>query len=121
MTDLSDGPGRPIGKVRAGMRVVDAEGEMVGTVTQVTVGDRPAGGGIRPDREADGWAAGVLGRDAPDLEHRQAERLMAGGYLRVIGTGVHGVDRYVAADQISEVDDPTVFLRVGRDQLMAEQ
>lgn len=118
MTELTDGPGRPIDKVRAGMRVVDAEGDTVGTVTHVTTGDNPAGGGLSRRK---GWTAEVFAEGAPDVVDGQADRLMSGGYLKVIGTGVHGVDRYVAADEISEVDDPTVILKVGRDQLMVEQ
>lgn len=121
MTDLTDGPGRPIGKVRAGMRVVDAEGETVGTVSHVTVGDQPADDDAQSRRHDAGAVVGGSVDNAPDVVDGQADRLMSDGYMKVLGTGVHGVDRYIAADEISEVDNRTVVLKVGRHELMADQ
>ncbi|GIF01221.1 hypothetical protein [Paractinoplanes rishiriensis] len=112
MNDRTGGPGRPITKVRAGMRVLDVEGEIVGRVTHVATGDRPA---------THGWAVQAFGAEASAVTCGPAERLMSGGFLKVFGTGLHGVDSYVAADQISEVDDLTVLLRVGRDELIVQQ
>ncbi|SNY25547.1 hypothetical protein [Paractinoplanes atraurantiacus] len=120
MTAQKPGQNHPIDLIRAGMWVVDADGDRVGTVTHVTAGDiLPEPGDPLPSRDAD-WAAGAFSEQAFELADRQAERLMSGGYLKVLGSGVHGVDRYVAADQIAEVDDDTVVLRVGRDVLQVQ-
>lgn len=120
MTELTDGRDRPIVEVRAGMRVEDADGQTIGTVIHVSTGDEPEPGDARARRPDDGRAESLLG-DEPAGCAGAADRLMSGGYLKVLGTGVRGVDCYVAADQILQVDDLAVLLKVGQDQLVAQQ
>jgi hypothetical protein len=90
-----------MGKVHVGMEVLDADGAAVGTVAHVVFGDEEA------------------------AEHapfgRMAVRLISGGYLIVADPDQPGVDHYIPPEEISEVEDETVFLRVGRDDLVAEQ
>ncbi|WP_127508335.1 hypothetical protein [Actinoplanes solisilvae] len=100
------------------MRVLDVDGETVGRIIHVTTGDALTEPGrvLRPRSET--WAGIVLGDQVSDLDGAPADRLMSGGYLKVLGTGLEGVDCYVAADQIAEVADDTVLPRVGRGVLL---
>jgi hypothetical protein len=89
----------PIHQVHAGMSVVDGTGEGVGVVAAVQL---PATD-VRPD-----VAAGI------------AEHLMAGGYIRIDGTGFLSNDVYAGGDEIAGVAESgpgVVSLRVHRDEL----
>src|SRR4051794_36393570 len=86
----------PIFAVREGMVVLDDTEREVGTVTAI----QPPGTDARPDAPV-----GV------------AEHLMGGGYVRIDGSGFLTNDVYVAGDQIDDVDDGVVSLRVRYDDL----
>jgi hypothetical protein len=86
----------PITTVTVGMPVIDRDGAGAGSVAAVQL----PGTDIRPDA-----VAGV------------AEELMGAGYLLIDGTGVLSNDTYAGGEQIREVDDGVVHLRVSRDDL----
>jgi hypothetical protein len=78
------------------MRVVDANGEQVGTVSAV----QEPGTDVRPDT-----VAGIT------------EHLMATGYLRIDGTGSLSNDVYAAGTQVGGVSAGVVELLVPREDL----
>jgi hypothetical protein len=112
----------PITGVREDMRVVDASGEEVGTVQEVSFGDPGAvmsegqevGGGT-------GGVAGVLfrGLDGGDgLNEADRERLLRLGYVRIDAKGLFSGSCYAAGDQVAAVEGDVVRLSVGKDQLV---
>ncbi|MCK0116281.1 hypothetical protein BCE75_10322 [Isoptericola sp. CG 20/1183] len=120
MTDFA-GPEGPIRHVTEGMRVVDVEGETVGKVEAVRMGDAGAttSSGQGMDSGADdplSLLADAFGAGTQLDEHTQ-ERLLRIGFLRVDAKGVFTGDRYVEADQIADVVDDEVRLSVPKDRL----
>lgn len=117
MTSPNDRPDLPIRRVRAGMRVLDVDGETIGTVVHVSTGDKPPPG----DGGLDGGrAVRMMSSGASHAGGEAVDRLLPDGYLKVVDAGAQRVGRYVGADQISEVHQATVLLRVGRDLLIAQ-
>lgn len=97
-----------IAEITPGMRVVDANGDDVGTVDMVTLGDpnavtvQPPGGGAGAGGSlADLVSAAALSE--PDVPADAAAHLQRTGYLKVDA----GADStlYVEAGQISDIDD----------------
>jgi hypothetical protein len=142
------GPGL-IGKIRNGMAVVDSSREKIGTVTMVKMSDPDAvtaegqdsgsmdagtapsvvpaaplggvGAGASPVAAPIGaLAAGITGGTEPDLPAPLAERLLRTGFLKIDNKGLFKHDLYVAADQIDDVSDDTVFLATTKDNLAKE-
>jgi hypothetical protein len=100
----------PIDKVVEGMRVVDADGDEVGKVEFVKLGDPQA--------------VTIAGQDLgamPDLPRELAERLLRTGYLRVDRKGFFAKDAYVSATDIDRVEGDTVYLDVDKDMLLAKR
>jgi hypothetical protein len=121
----SDRPHDPalIAEITPGMLVVDANGEHVGTVDMVTLGDPNAitvqapGGGLGAGGSlADLVSAAAL--DEPDVPADAAARLQRTGYLKVNGAADGVV--YVQAGQIFDLDD-VVRLNVPRADLIPEE
>lgn len=112
----------PIGEVREGMRVVDVDGEELGSVEEVRMsdpdvvtsqgqGDVGAGGGLLAHlATAFGGGSG--------LSEQAQERLTRLGYVRVAATGAFSGDRYVAADEIVTVAADTVHLNVSDEKVL---
>jgi len=109
-------------KVREGMRVVDREGEKVGVVEEMKMGDPQAvtaeGQGNPHDAVVVGVGAlsPVLGvrasgpsaaRDVPD---EQADRLLRFGYIKIKRGHRRGGPLFVASDDVDRVEDDTVHL-----------
>jgi hypothetical protein len=46
------------------------------------------------------------------------ERLLRQGFLRIDSTGLFAADRYVMPDQIADVSEGRITLRVTRDELI---
>ncbi|WP_460808292.1 hypothetical protein [Micromonospora zhanjiangensis] len=96
------------------MRVIDATGAEVGTVTAVRSGDPNAVVAQEPS-DGDGVLAGKVPHteegDEPAVPADLAARLLRTGYLRLTGDR-SGPDCYVEADQISEVTADAVRLAV---------
>lgn len=112
----------PISRVTEGMTVVDSDGDRVGTVAEVKMGDPDAvttEGQTAP--EPDGWTMGgrpVRGEE-PDVLPQVTAQLLRVGYLR-IDTGLLRRDRYVGGDQVVRVDGDTVHLGTARENLVEE-
>jgi hypothetical protein len=100
----------PIEKVVEGMRVVDADGDEVGKVEFVKMGDPEA-------VTIEGQDLGAL----PKLPRELAERLLRTGYLRVDRKGFLAKDAYVSATDIDRVVGDTVHLDVDKDMLLTER
>jgi hypothetical protein len=100
----------PIEKVFEGMRVVDVNGDEVGKVELVKMGD--------PE------AVTIQGQDEdlmPQVPHPFAERLLRVGFLRVDRKGILARDAYVAAPEIDRVEGDIVYLNVPKDMLLTRQ
>jgi len=100
----------PIEKVYEGMKVVDVNGEEVGKVQFVKLGDPQA--------------VSVQGEDpdvVPDVPRPFASRLLLTGYLKVDRKGLFARDAYVSATEIDAVEGDTVRLNVSKDMLLAKR
>jgi hypothetical protein len=100
----------PIEQVHEGMRVLDADGDKVGTVELVKMGDP----------EAVTTKGQDTGLGEPRLPPPFADRLLRIGFLKVDRTGLFTRDVYVAATEIDRVDNDTVVLSVPQQMLLAE-
>lgn len=123
----------PLAAVAAGMPVVDSAGERIGAVEYVTMGDPEAvtvqGPENPPDTLADDVAEAIAAPE-PDLPPSVAARLQRVGFFKVdSGTEIGGneiggnaggglqIGRYVAADEIADVTDEGVLLKVPGERL----
>lgn len=114
----------PIAQVSSGMRVVDADGEEVGTVATVKMGDPnaitvqapPTGVGARPSAMTT-----AVPPEEPNVPADAAARLLRAGYVKVDGVGLLTGAIYVAADQIADVTDDVVQLKVRPSDLVPEE
>lgn len=107
----------PVREVREGMHVLDVDGEDVGTVAEVRMGDSQAVTG-EGQQGSGGTSALVAAFTAgPTIPEQERERMVRLGYLRV-GGGLLSSDRYVTADQVVDVDGDRVQLDVGGPALL---
>ncbi|MCW2739525.1 MAG: hypothetical protein JWN97_4169, partial [Nocardioides sp.] len=100
----------PIEKVYEGMKVVDVNGEEVGKVEFVKLGDPQA--------------ITIQGEDpdvVPDVPGPFAARLLLTGYLKVDRKGLFARDAYVSATEVDRVEDNTVRLNVSKDMLLTKR
>ena len=100
----------PIEQVHEGMRVVDADGNKVGTVELVKMGDPEA-------VTTEGQDTGL---DEPNLPPPFADRLLRIGFLKVDRKGLFARDVYVASTEIDRVDNDTVVLSLPQHMLLTE-
>ena len=112
----------PITQVIEGMRVIDANGDDIGKVVSVKMGDPTAVTTV--GEEASGGmsvlddAGNIFGGDGdPDLPETFRNELMRVGYIRIDAKGWFNRDRYAAADQIAGVSGDTVRLSIDKDAL----
>ena len=112
----------PITQVSEGMRVIDANGDDIGKVVSVKMGDPTAVTTV--GEEASGGtsvlddAGNIFGGDGdPDLPETFRNELMRVGYIRIDAKGWFNRDRYAAADQIAGVSGDTVRLSIDKDAL----
>lgn len=119
-TEGNDNPG-VIENVREGMEVVDANGDKVGKVDQVQMGDPDAATVDTGDANRGGFlndVGDVFGfGDDPDVPQTLSDRLMRVGYLKVGGNWLTGSGRYISAENVATVTGDTVHLSVSKDQL----
>lgn len=125
VSDASVGSVGAIEMVRDGMKVVDSKGKNVGKVEFVKMGDPGAAteqGNEIQNTGLMGNIAEAVGGDEwePDVPGPMRARLLRSGYLKVDGGFFFGTDRYVAPEQISNVQGDTVFLRAMKDELVKE-
>jgi hypothetical protein len=120
---------RLLTEVYEGMDVYDRSGDKIGTVEYVYLG--------AVSEEADKYGAGPATASAPGpgessiiedfanalgvgehVPETLRERLRRHGFIRIDSTGLFSADRYVMPDQIADVSDDRVTLRVLRDELI---
>jgi hypothetical protein len=134
----------PLEPVWEGMDVLDADGEHVGKVNMVKMGDPDAltaqgneipvvGGGAYPPLVAAtgvpvGGAIGpmpltpLMHSDVvPDVAEPRRSDLLRTGYIRVNSDGWFASDRYVSANEVEGVEDNTVHLRLHKSQLRGDE
>lgn len=110
-----------ISAVREGMRVVDAQGEDVGTVAEVRMSDP---GSVTAQGQGGGGDGGLVGAvvDAvaggDGLPQQEQERLARLGYVRIDARGIFAGDRYAAGDEVAGVTGESVQLSVPKDRLV---
>ncbi|MBX9473080.1 hypothetical protein [Microcella sp.] len=105
-----------IEQVREGMDVVDANGEKIGTVRYVRMGDPDAatdeGQSVPREPMAD-FLVRIFG-STPDLSDEQAARLARVGFVQV-DRALFESDVFVASDQLARVDDDVLHLSIAVD------
>ncbi len=111
--------------VWAGMPVVDSEGRLIGSVKFMQAGD-PAASAVTDDKpfaeESLNQAfARALTAVEPRVTAGLAVELVRQGFLKVAGAGLMDHDRYIAVDQIADVDDDVVRLAARADQVVVER
>lgn len=94
-----DGTETPMERVRTGMRVVDTDGEVVGRVHDMAMGEPDA---VVPD-------ANLADASPVPPEHRS--RLLRTGYIEVT-PGLFKHNLFAGADEIADVDDDGVHLAI---------
>lgn len=107
-------------QVQTGMTVVDVNGDKVGKVESVRMGDAQAvtgegqgdPGGVNL---VDVFAAGITG--GSEIPRQRQEQLLRMGFLKIDNSGILTGDSYVDADQVDHVAGDTVHLRVAKDDL----
>lgn len=107
-------------QVRTDMTVVDVNGDEVGTVESVRMGDPGAvttegQGGQGDNALVDVFVAAVGG--GSEIPRQRQEQLVRVGFLKIDNSGVLSGDSYVGADQVDRVAGDTVHLAVGKDEL----
>ncbi len=111
-----------ISQVRAGMTVVDATGENLGTVDYVRMGD-PGAATVGADTPADpGFFEAIFaGQNEPDLPEPLRSPLLRLGFIKIDGEGWIDTDRYVTADLIDRVSGDTVILTADKNRILSDQ
>lgn len=110
-----------IERVYEGMRVVDAQGDDIGKVEFVKMGDADA---VTTQGNRIGPAAGVTPLDSdydePEVPQPMRDNLLRVGFIKVDSAGLFDTDRYVQADAIQSVDGDCVCIRTSRERLPTE-
>ena len=120
MVDMTSSDG-PIAQVREGMTVVDCDGQTVGTIADVQMGDPEA---VTSEGQGTGQQGGIVGAitkvlgPGANLPEQARERLTRLGYLRIDATGLLSGHRYAASDEIADVTSDTVRLTVPSNYLV---
>jgi hypothetical protein len=109
----------PIDLAVTGMRVVDANGDELGKVDDVKMGD-PSAVTTQGEEYDDGDLIDDIGQavfGGSDLPDQIRHNLIRVGYLRIDGKGWFDTDYFAAADQIQRVEGDTVHLSVAKEAL----
>ncbi len=103
------------------MSVIDADGEQVGTVSAMKMGD-PDAATVAGQQHREGLVEGLidtfLGAE-PDVPRQRAEQLLREGYIKIDAKGFLADDLYAGAGEIQDVGQ-TVRLSVPRSRLVPE-
>jgi len=132
--------------VREGMKVIDSSGDDIGTVRTLKSGDTSSAtvddaGGMAenvgviavPGGTGTGGSTGIGagsgipgvfgttagGGDEPNVDEPAYSRLTRVGFIKIDSKGFFASDRYAGADQVDRVDGDTVYLSVGKDDLIS--
>lgn len=110
-----------LSRVWPGMRVVDANGEEVGKVELVQMGD-PEAVTVSPVVLQDrlGLREAFLGGTEPHLPEPFFSHLLRVGFVKIDGRGWLDTDYYVTPDMIQEVSGDTVKLNTTKDRIITE-
>jgi hypothetical protein len=111
------------------MTVYDRTGDKIGTVEHVSLGavseeaDKRGGGPgtASSPGESESSLIGDFARaifPADEVPEPLRQRLLRHGFMRIDSTGLFAADRYVMPDQIADVSEDRVMLRVTRDELI---
>jgi hypothetical protein len=111
---------RIINQVQEGMRVIDANGEELGRVDHIRMGDPEAATVDTAQPGDEGLLGAFFGDAEPDVPEPLRSRLLRSGYVKIDGKGWLGTDRYVTPDAIGNVAGETVTLTIGKDHLLTE-
>jgi len=119
-----------LSRVKEDMEVYDVNGEHVGEVEWVYLGEASqgaidAGTGPRTVSETGSTAdtfVDVVARafDDDDLPDTVRSRLLMNGFIRIDADGLFAADRFVMPDQIASVSGDRVMLNVRRDELIRD-
>ena len=114
-----------IGTITEGMTVLDADGQQVGTVEYVGMGD-PSADTTRGNMPQVGMLEAVAdsltgGQPEPDVAAPLRDQLLRYGFVKVDGPGLFHTNRYVRSDHIASVTGNTVTLTVRKDDLPRER
>ncbi len=120
---LAGGGSAALAQIREGMSVVDANGDDVGKVSYVKMGDPEAMTTMGQEMDTGGFLTGGLfgGGDQPDVPEPFRSELIRDGFVRIDSKGFFGSDRYVTPNHIATVSGDTVTLNVMRDNLPDSQ
>jgi hypothetical protein len=110
-----------IERVQEGMRVVDADGNDIGSVEHLKMGDPEAltTAGNEPTVSA-GYVPLTSDADEPEVPEPLRSDLLRVGYIKVDGKDLFDTDRYLRADVIERVEGDKVYLRLPQGRLAVE-
>ena len=114
----------PIARVHEGMDVFDADGDKIGEVDMVRLGDPEAVTTAGQEAPAGADNSGLIGdvarvfgaHDEPRVAESLRARMIHDGFIRIDG-GFLGKTRYAIADQVARVEADGVRLSVTKDEL----
>jgi len=111
-----------IERVQEGMRVIDANGDDIGRVEQLKMGDPEAltTAGNEPTVSA-GYPPFSGDADEPQVPEPIRSDLLRVGYVKVDGPDLFDTDHYLRADAIERVEADKVYLRLPKDRLAVEE
>lgn len=119
-----------INQIQIGFRVIDSNGDDIGTVRELKDADANAEitalteeqASINTDAREPGLLGAFTANDGVDLEPRveqpMHDELLRIGYIRIDTKGWFSHDRYASSKEIASVEGETVHLNVPKDQLV---
>lgn len=116
---MAGGGSAHLAHIREGMTVIDANGDEVGKVSYVKMGDPEAMSTMGEEMDTGGgFLGGFLGDDnEPDVPDPFRSELIRDGFVKVDTKGFFGSDRYLPSNTIGTVSSDTVTLTVTRDSI----
>jgi hypothetical protein len=122
--DMEGQNARWINMVREGMQVVDSQGEKVGKVAYVKIGDPETAttqGNEMSSPDTIGTAiAQPINSDEPKVAGGVRNTLVRKGFIKIKTGGLFTKNRYVDSECVASVSDDTVLLNVPKDETIAE-
>jgi len=116
---MAGGGSASLAQIREGMTVVDANGDEIGKVSYVKMGDPEAMTTMGEVMDTGGILGGFMqgDDDRPDVPDPFRSELIRDGFVRVDSKGFFGADRYLTPNTIGTVSGDTVTLTVTRDNI----
>jgi len=110
-----------IERVQEGMRVIDANGDDIGYVQFLKMGDPEAltTAGNEPTVSA-GYVPLTDDANEPEVPEPIRSDLLRAGYIKVDGPDLFDTDRYLRADVVDRIEGNKVFLKLPKDRLAVE-